>query len=312
MVRVLDRDDVQRLVSMADAIAAVREAFAAADRGGAVMPAPFGMHLPDAAGEVHVKGAYLTGAPVFAVKTATGFYRNAELGLPVIRAGKGMPDDTLRALVGLHQELARRAREAIATPEEARRANTELRAMMRARDNHMAEIEKLAEDQLRLVGHVSGALTHRETRQMAENLGFELVHVNDLPHSARSVTDLENGRIYLPPASIPGGHGLRSMALQAIAHRLLDHAAPESYAEFLHQRLEINYFASACLMPLTQSVEFLTAAKADRNIAIEDFRDAFGTTHESAALRFTNLATPYLDMTWHFLRVDDGGAVYKA
>ncbi len=236
----------------------------------------------------------------------------AELGLPTIRAGKGMADDTLRALVGLHQELARRSREAVATPEEARRANTELRAMMRGRDNHLPEIEALAEDQLRKVGHVAGALTHRSVRQMAEQLGFELVHVHDLPHSARSVTDLQNGRIYLPPASIPGGHGLRSMALQAIAHRLLDHAAPTSYAEFLHQRLEINYFASACLMPLTQSVEFLRGAKADRNIAIEDFRDAFGTTHESAALRFTNLATPYLDMTWHFLRVGGDGAVYKA
>jgi transcriptional regulator with XRE-family HTH domain/predicted transcriptional regulator len=236
----------------------------------------------------------------------------AELGLPVIRAGKGMPDETLRALVGLHQELARRSREAVATPEEARRANTELRSMMRDRDNHIPELESLAEEQLAAVGHVSGALTHREVRQMAERLGFELVHVNDLPHSTRSVTDLENGRIYLPPASIPGGHGLRSMALQAIAHRLLDHAAPASYAEFLHQRLEINYFASACLMPLSRSVEFLRAAKADRNIAIEDFRDAFGTTHESAALRFTNVATPYLDMTWHFLRVGDDGAVYKA
>jgi predicted transcriptional regulator len=236
----------------------------------------------------------------------------AELGLPVIRASKGMPDDTLRALVGMHDELARRSREAIATPEEARRANTELRAMMRQRDNHLPEIEKLAEEQLKSAGHVSGALTHREVRQMAERLGFELVHVNDLPHSARSVTDLENGRIYLPPASIPGGHGLRSMALQAIAHRLLGHAAPGSYAEFLHQRLEINYFASACLMPLTASVEFLQQAKADRNIAVEDFRDAFGTTHESAALRFTNIATPYLGMTWHFLRVGDDGAVYKA
>lgn len=83
MVRVLDSDDVRRLVSMADAIAAVREAFAAADQGGAVTPAPFGMYLPDAGGEMHVKGAYITGAPVFAVKTATGFYRNAGLGLPV-------------------------------------------------------------------------------------------------------------------------------------------------------------------------------------------------------------------------------------
>ena len=39
---------------------------------------------------------------------------------------------------------------------------------------------------------------------VAARLGFELVYVTDMPHSARSVTDLENGRIYLPPASIPG------------------------------------------------------------------------------------------------------------
>jgi ornithine cyclodeaminase len=83
VVRILSRDDVQRLVSMEDAIAAVREAFAAADQGRAVAPAPFELHLPDVGGELHVKGAYLAGAPVFAVKTATGFYRNARLGLPV-------------------------------------------------------------------------------------------------------------------------------------------------------------------------------------------------------------------------------------
>ena len=46
MVRVLDRDDVRHLVTMADAIAAVREAFATADRGGAVTLAPFGMYRP--------------------------------------------------------------------------------------------------------------------------------------------------------------------------------------------------------------------------------------------------------------------------
>src|SRR5690606_9822785 len=32
----------------------------------------------------------------------------AQLGLPVVRPSKGMPDETLRALVGLHRELARR------------------------------------------------------------------------------------------------------------------------------------------------------------------------------------------------------------
>lgn len=233
------------------------------------------------------------------------------LGLPVVKPSRTLPDDTLMSLVGLHRELARRAREAIATPEEARRANTELRQYMRTQDNYIPEIEELAQEQLKAVGHSTGALTHRSVSLMAKRLGFSLIYVSDLPHSTRSVTDLENGRIYLPPASIPGGHGLRSMALQALAHRLLEHQEPESYAEFLRQRLEINYFAAACLQPLKQSVEFLNKAKADKNLAIEDFRDAFGVTHEAAALRFTNLATRHLDMTVHFLRVGADGALYK-
>ncbi len=239
----------------------------------------------------------------------SGIYRG--LGLPSIRPSRTMPDDILEAMVGLHRELARRARQAIATPEEARRANTKLQRYMRTQDNYMPEIEQLAEETIRGVGHTGGALTHREVNLMAKKLGFELIYVNDLPHSTRSVTDLENGRIYLPPASIPGGHGLRSMALQALAHRLLGHKQPDSYAEFLQQRLEINYFAAACLMPLHDSVEFLSAAKAERNLAVEDFRDAFGVTHEAAALRFTNLATKHLGMTVHFLRVGEDGALYK-
>jgi transcriptional regulator with XRE-family HTH domain/predicted transcriptional regulator len=236
----------------------------------------------------------------------------ASLGLPDLRPARSLPDDALRVLVGLHRELERRASEAIATPEEARRANTLLRQRMRVVGNHLPDIERVAEDLVRGVGHTVGALTHRSVSRMAEQLGFELVHVDDLPHSARSVTDLANGRIYLPPASIPGGHGLRSMALQAMAHRVLEHSQPRSYADFLQQRLEINYFAAACLMPLTQSVEFLRDAKASRNIAVEDFRDAFGVTHEAAALRLTNLATSHLDMTLHFLRVGGDGGVYKA
>ena len=147
---------------------------------------------------------------------------------------------------------------------------------------------------------------------MAKHLGFEIIHVNDLPHSTRSVTDLENGRIYLPPASIPGGHGLRALALQAMAHRVLGHQEPRDYAEFLEQRLEINAFAAACLMPEPASVEFLADAKQRRDLAVEDFRDAFGVTHEAAALRLTNLATVHLDLRMHFLRVGDDGAIYKA
>jgi transcriptional regulator len=154
---------------------------------------------------------------------------------------------------------------------------------MRELHNYREDLEELSLDLVRSVGHTStGALTHREVAMMAGKLGLEIVHVGDLPRSARSVTDLENGRIYLPPASIPGGHGLRSLALQAIAHQVLSHPVPKTYEEFLQQRLDINYFAAACLMPKTQALEFLHASKKSKNLAVEDFRDAFGVTHEAA------------------------------
>jgi transcriptional regulator with XRE-family HTH domain/predicted transcriptional regulator len=235
------------------------------------------------------------------------------LGLPDIKVSKTLPDEHLRVLVGMHNELVRRETLAIATPEEARRANTDLRLTMRELNNYRADLENLAEGMVKKAGHNStGALTHREVALMAKDIGLEIVHVGDLPRSARSITDLANGRIDLPPASIPGGHGLRSMALQAIAHQLLEHPVPQTYAEFLQQRLDINYFAAAALMPLTHAVEFLGAAKKSKNLAVEDFRDAFGVTHEAAGLRLMNLATEHLDLQLHFLRVGDDGVVYKA
>jgi XRE family transcriptional regulator, fatty acid utilization regulator len=235
----------------------------------------------------------------------------ASTGLPVVRPTRGTPTEVLEALVGMHRELARRTREQIATPEQARRANTEQREGMRARDNYLPDIEQEAEERVRATGHTQGALTHREVALMAQQLGFELLYVDDLPRSTRSVTDLAHGRIFLPPASIPGGHGLRSMALQAIAHRVLGHEAPGDYATFLTQRLEINYFAAACLMPRDAAVAYLQAAKKRRELAVDDFRDAFGTTHESAAQRLTNLATAHLDLRVHFLRVGYDGAIYR-
>src|SRR4051794_17552870 len=238
----------------------------------------------------------------------SAFY--GDLGLPQVRAGRRLPLEALESLVGLHAELMRREKESSATPEEARRANTELRLWMRERANHLPAIEKVGEEMARKAGYTVGALTHRAVARMAEQLGFTLLHVDDLPHSTRTVTDLASGRIYLPPASIPGGHGLRSLALQAIAHRVLGHERPASYADFLRQRLEINYFAACCLIPRSAALDFLAGRKRDKDLAIEDFRDAFGVTHEAAAQRFTNLATAELGLPVHFLRVgDDGGLV---
>lgn len=237
----------------------------------------------------------------------------SSLGAPPIKVSKSLGDDHLRVLLAFHQELVRREKLALATPEEARRANTALRLSMRGIDNYREDLEVLAQDLVNSVGHTAtGALTHRQVAMMAERLGLEIVHVGDLPRTARSVTDLANGRIYLPPASIPGGHGLRSLALQAIAHQMLKHRVPETYEEFLQQRLDINYFAAACLMPQTPALQFLSAAKKSKNLAVEDFRDAFGVTHEAAGLRFMNLATTHLGLPLHFLRVGDDGVVYKA
>lgn len=233
-----------------------------------------------------------------------------QLQLPHVRAPRSLSDDALESLVGLHREIARRSRAAAATPEEARRANTKIRLKMRELGNYLPEIEAIAEDLMMSIGHTTtSAVTHREVAVLAERLGFTLIFVDDLPSNTRSITDLENGRIYLPPASIPGGHGLRSLALQAMAHRVLGHERPSSYAEFLEQRLQINYFASACLMPETRTAEFLQQAKNERNLAIEDLRDTFGVTHEAAAHRFTNLASKHLGLDVHHYRLDANGVI---
>jgi transcriptional regulator with XRE-family HTH domain/predicted transcriptional regulator len=235
----------------------------------------------------------------------------AALGLPAIKPSQKLPMPVLEQVVGLHAELTRRDEEAIATPEEARRANTMLRRERQERGNHLPHIEVLAEEMTRRAGYTGGALTHRTVARIAEDLGLTILHVDDLPRSARSVTDWKNGRIYLPPASTPGGHGLRSLALQAIAHRVLGHERPRSYAEFLRQRVEITYFAAACLIPQTAAVAFLDQRKKAKDLAVEDFRDAFGVTHEAAAMRLTNLATAHLGIPLHFLRVGDDGALFR-
>lgn len=92
---------------------------------------------------------------------------------------------------------------------------------------------------------------------------------------------------------------------------MLGHERPDSYTEFLRQRLEINYFAACCLLPRSAAVEFLSAAKADKDLAVEDFRDAFGVTHEAAAHRMTNLLTSHLGLPVHFLRVGEDGALHR-
>ncbi len=236
----------------------------------------------------------------------------ASLGIEGVRIGKSLPHDALGTILALHRELERLHTERAATPEEARRANGELRDDMRAKDNYLPELEQVAKELLADVGHTSGPLPQRMASEIAAHLGFTLHYVSDLPHSTRSVIDTRNRRVYLPSKGFRGRSNTRSALLQALASHVLDHTEPGHYGEFLRQRVEANYLAAALMVPEKPGVKFLRDAKDERSIAIEDLRDAFGVSFETAAHRFTNLATRHLGIPVHFMKVHESGILHKA
>src|SRR5436305_9862921 len=166
----------------------------------------------------------------------------ATLGLPTLRPSPRIPTDVLEHIVALHDELRRRDERFAATPEAARRANVELRRQMREQDNYFPQVERVAADALRAVGHSSGALPQRAITDLATHYGFTLHNVSDLPESTRSVTDMVNRRLHLPQR--PAGHDPRYVVLQTLGHFALGHTDPKDFAHFLRQRVEASYFAS--------------------------------------------------------------------
>ena len=235
----------------------------------------------------------------------------ASIGLHHLKAGARVPSDVLEHILGLYAELRRQQAKRAATPEEARAANADLRAMMRDRGNYFAEIERVAAVALAPAGYTGGALSQSMVLSVVSHHGFAVRYVPDVPRSARSVTDLRNRRIYLRQESL-GMHTPRAVLLQTLGHFVLGHQIPADFADFLRQRVEANYFAAAVLMPEKAAVSFLAGAKEDRNLSVEDFRDVFSVSYEMAAHRFTNLATHHLDLPCHFVKNDSSGIIYKA
>jgi ornithine cyclodeaminase len=82
-MKIIGESQLRDMVGEDAALSAVETAFRALAEGRVVQPPPLGLDLEEIRGEVHVKGAYLEGEAVFAVKFASGFYRNPERGLPV-------------------------------------------------------------------------------------------------------------------------------------------------------------------------------------------------------------------------------------
>ena len=234
----------------------------------------------------------------------------SSLNIPSLALRKSLSDEAIATILALHDEIQRLHEERAATPEIARRANTALRLDQRSRDNYFPRLEEIARDLLRLVDHRGGPLSQRSASELAKHLGFTLHYTADFPKSTRSITDHRNGRIYLP-ADVKGVDP-RSALLQALAVHVLEMKEPKDYEELLRQRVETNYLAAALLIPEVSAVEFLSAAKAARELSVEDLRDTFAVPYEIAAHRFTNLATHHLAIPVHFLKVHDSGVISKA
>jgi len=232
------------------------------------------------------------------------------LGLPDLPVRKTLSDAAIETILTLHEELRRLHEQRAATPEEARRVNGQLRQEQSEAGNYYPALEETARELLARIGHSGGPLSHRKVSLLAEELGFSLHSVPDLPHSARSITDASSMRIYLPlgrDAADP-----RTTVLQALAAHVLGMDEPADYGELLRQRVEVNYLAAAMLVPEAGASELMQRAKAQRELSVEDLRDEFAVTYELAAHRFTNLATHHLDIPVHFLKVHSSGTIVKA
>ena len=83
-VRVLNEQEVRSLIGVPEALAAVRDAFARMGRGETMVPPAMIIWVPENAGEVHIKAAHLHHTPYYAVKFATMFQHNADLGLSTV------------------------------------------------------------------------------------------------------------------------------------------------------------------------------------------------------------------------------------
>ncbi|KQY16395.1 hypothetical protein ASE23_20705 [Rhizobium sp. Root73] len=79
---ILPRPEIEALIDLDHALAAVEAGYIAASEGRAVMPPVGYLAFPDKDGDCHIKYGHIAGDPTFAVKIAAGFYGNPAIGLP--------------------------------------------------------------------------------------------------------------------------------------------------------------------------------------------------------------------------------------
>ncbi|MDJ0790328.1 MAG: helix-turn-helix domain-containing protein [Acidimicrobiia bacterium] len=236
-----------------------------------------------------------------------------DLGLPYLKPSARIPDVALEHIVALYEELRGRDNAAPFTRDEARAANAQLRAEMTEQGNYFPDVERIAAAAVEAAGFATqGALSKGDLNTLAEYFGFKVIRTPDVPASVRSVTDTRNGKIFVHGRDSYDSKQTRSVILQTLGHFALGHPEPKDFRDFLRQRVEANYFAGAVLVPEATAVPFLSSAKSDRNLSVEDLKDRFFVSYEMAGHRFTNLATRHLGLETHFVRSDDQGIIWKA
>ena len=141
--------------------------------------------------------------------------------------------------------------------------------------------------------------------ELAAHFGFTVHFDSGVPDSLQSVSDLRNGRIYVPQRDTiadPGGpHG-------RVANPRAFRSWPSRAGRISEHSFETvwkpNYFARAVLIPEHAAVQVVSRAKADFDLSIEDLKELFYVSYSMAAHRFANLITHHLDIPIHYVRAD--------
>lgn len=249
-----------------------------------------------------------------AVIRAQGDPRYLELGLAEFKPTAKTSDSALEHISSLFRALtSAEERAGQRDGDDQRRANVEMRSEMRDRNNYFADIEQVAAELLKGADYPGrGPVSEGMLSQIADNCGFTIDRVRDLPSSARAVADQRNRVLYIPQRDDLTTRGARSVVLQTLGHFVLGHRDTDDFVDYVRQRVESNYLAAAVLAPESATVDHLRMAKEAKDISVEDIKELFYISYEMAAHRLTNLATEHLDLTLHFLRSDHEGVVWKA
>ena len=83
MPKVVELDEIKSLVDVPKLIKAIEEGFVLYSEGKVVVPPVGFLNFEQPPGDVHIKYGFVKNDDVYVLKVASGFYQNAELGLPV-------------------------------------------------------------------------------------------------------------------------------------------------------------------------------------------------------------------------------------